>query len=809
MTAKIVSFWKKFMKQDLLFRIAICIEIIILIAMAVSAIITPKHSVEVALDTFNIEETPNITFDNSVLYFEKDPNCTENTITAPLKSQLSLPSGAYNITAQYKSAVSSQQKISNYAVQLKITSHTSDKIYADSLELDDGHSSVTRPMWVPISTDLNSLNITVSYNNKTGSQFELYSIQIEEMQIYRFVRIVAFALLFALFDFFLYIFFNKNSKRNKFISLALILGTIAIISSIPVLMDKLILGHDIKFHIVRIASVAAELKNGQFPVRMMSEMCNGYGYANSLFYCDIFLYFPAILYNMAMPLQTCYSIYAVSVNLVTAAVAYYAFSRIANSRRAGILGAILYTLSTYRLINLHVRAAVGEYTAMVFLPLIILGMYRIYTSDRPKCKDWLPLALGMSGVILCHILSVEMISVFLILFCIVYIPKTLNIRRLLAILKAAGLTLALTAWFIVPFLESYTSMDTAVSDSNIQWIQAKGINLLHLFCNYDHDLMYYDGSSTHGILTVGLSILVGIAIMLLYLYERVKWKDAPDHKQSKAVSPLLCFGILGIAFSLVYFPWSKIQSTLLSLPGSIGDTLARLIGSIQFTWRFLAIATALVVAGTVIALALLKKYNPKIEKIVSAVLLLSVVFSVFSFYLDLTDFKPNLPFKSDSNIDNMTVMGGEYYLSQTNSGALYSAIPQTIEGTAEITAYSNQNGIFVTCKNLGSNTALIDIPVFAYDHYHAYDRATGTELSISESPNNNRIAITLPSNYDGTVQVKYQPPILWRVCEIISGLTVLLLVALAFPQVRRRLRPMLRTITLTLSHPKKEGENRE
>ena len=51
--------------------------------------------------------------------------------------------------------------------------------------------------------------------------------------------------------------------------------------------------------------MAAELSYGQFPVRFTTTTLNGYGYANPLCYCELFLLLPALLYNLWLPLRTC------------------------------------------------------------------------------------------------------------------------------------------------------------------------------------------------------------------------------------------------------------------------------------------------------------------------------------------------------------------------------------------------------------------------------------------------------------------------------------------------------------------------
>ncbi len=52
---------------------------------------------------------------------------------------------------------------------------------------------------------------------------------------------------------------------------------------------------------------------------------------------------PALLYNLWLPLRTCYQIYLFAVTLATCAIAYYSFAKIAASRRLGLLGALLST----------------------------------------------------------------------------------------------------------------------------------------------------------------------------------------------------------------------------------------------------------------------------------------------------------------------------------------------------------------------------------------------------------------------------------------------------------------------------------
>ena len=65
--------------------------------------------------------------------------------------------------------------------------------------------------------------------------------------------------------------------------------------------------------------------------------------------------------------------------------------------------------------------------------------------------------------------------------------------------------------------------------------------------------------------------------------------------------------------------------------------------------------------------------------------------------------------------------------------------------------------------------AAISLPIFNYGNYYAADE-NGQPFTIT-SGENERIVLTIPANYTGTVRVWYQAPGFWRVFEVISALT--------------------------------------
>ena len=124
---------------------------------------------------------------------------------------------------------------------------------------------------------------------------------------------------------------QKRDNRKSVIPIGLFL--IWLISCIGFGQDYIPGGHDILFHLIRIAGLAEGISGG-IPVRIYPLWWNGYGYPLGVFYPDLLLYLPALLYRAGMPLWKSYVCYACSVNALTVALSYISFRKIAEVHRA-------------------------------------------------------------------------------------------------------------------------------------------------------------------------------------------------------------------------------------------------------------------------------------------------------------------------------------------------------------------------------------------------------------------------------------------------------------------------------------------
>ena len=155
---------------------------------------------------------------------------------------------------------------------------------------------------------------------------------------------------------------------------------LAVLASLPLFVDYMIIGADSIFHWMRIEALAQSIAQGNIPARIEALWLYGHGYANSVFYCDTFLTLPALLRLLGFDMNTAHGTYVFAVNLATAVIAYKCFRGCFQDSRIGMIGSMLYTLAPYRIYNIYNRDALGEYTAMTFL--------RSYADDLPLL-EWL------------------------------------------------------------------------------------------------------------------------------------------------------------------------------------------------------------------------------------------------------------------------------------------------------------------------------------------------------------------------------------------------------------------------------------
>ncbi len=691
-----------------------------------------------------------------------------------------LKQGMYEVRVDYESLLYNTEVGGNCedktgTLQILRTKKTEDKLCYNELKFQDGHTHQRTRLWIRNIGGEQDLQLMVNFYGV--GELRVDKILIRELTAWRLMRLLGWLVLFLLVDA-VYIYFFVSRKASNKTAAAILLFAV-FFASLPLMTDSLFWGHDLDFHLNRIIALANGLEAGHLFVPIQTEVLNGYGYASPLFYSQLFLYLPAVLYNLAVPAQVCYQIYAILVNIATCLIAYYSFKGLVRDNKIAAAGALIYLLSAYRITNLYVRAAVGEYTAMAFYPLIVYGFVRVYTTEETKLgiRDYLPIVLGLSGLIESHVLSCELAAMFIAVVCLVNYRKTFVPKRFITLAKAAVLTLCVNMAFILPFIQSI-QMDIRVNDDPVNQIQVQGTYLQQVFSAFQ--VSFGDsriGMNSEMSLSLGISLVMGLVIFAACCSMQNEWRT---RKSSTVKVGVLCtvFTVVCIVLSLRIFPWDSIEN--------FSKLLAKVLCIVQFPWRYLSMATVFAAVVTVIGLYVVKEIkSARTMQFLGGVLCLTAVFTNSLYMAGFTDGIGIERVYGDADVEK-AVSSGEYILSDTIEGNLRWRRVNADPKFVTVSGYAYQGGVTTfDCVNIADTEMAVEIPLMNYDNYYACDMVTGESIGIMNGTDN-RVSLAIPAGFDSSIKVVYRFPLLWKLSYAVSFITVLLTVAAVVLDRRKR-----------------------
>lgn len=562
----------------------------------------------------------------------------------------------------------------------------------------------------------------------------------------------------------------ENSRRRVRIICVMLIG-LAVFTSVPLLSIYILDGDDLMFHLNRIEAIKTSFQEGQFPNRVSSFWNEGYGYASAIFYGEAFLYVPALLRILGFSVQGAYKFYVALVNLATVAVSFYSFRKVFRNDQAALVGCAAYTMAPYRLVNIYMRAAVGEYTAMLFFPLIFCGLMQIYSEDTQDAdykNSHLPLILGFTGIVQCHVISCVIVGAFTGLFCLIFIKRTLCPARLIQMAKAAVWTFLLNIWFLLPFAD-YMHLgyaNSSATSSTLGRMNSHGVflnQMLTLFQEGDapvYTIIEASGKASERNNALGGFVFVAVLYLLYRLYQgRIHSRIAKIGDYS------LTFGVISVFMCTIWFPWNYFQEM---------NGLTRMITmTIQFPWRFLGIACLFFTVTTVCLVCLLQ--DCKDRYLYRMTLVLLGVFFILSADYYMYSYVQKAPmyfYENEAKLDSKYVGQGEYIPDGIPEE--FAEDTELLPGAGlEVIGESCVKGVhIVECRNTSAEDTCIDLPILPYRGYVCRDQETGEELAVDLQSVVGRLRVRVPGGYKGSFHVQYEEPWYWRAAELISALTL-------------------------------------
>lgn len=545
---------------------------------------------------------------------------------------------------------------------------------------------------------------------------------------------------------------RKWLTQEQLVDYSIILG-VALLATSPMMQTYLYNGDDLCYHLARLEGLKDGILDGQIPVNILPDGLKNHGYLNAM-YPYLFLYIGAFLRICRVSLALSYKVLIFLANLGAAVSAYVAVKSMVQSRRSVILAVVLYTLMPYRFTNIFSRGDLGEILALVFWPFVIAGLYHVILGDRRK---WYFLVIGFSGALQSHILSAAFVAVICVITALVYVGRIIRDKRYLEIGKAAGLSMLLNMWYLVPFM-TYYYMEDICKDS-LRWSSyfEQSINLSNLIQSLSlYNKQYF---------SLGLALLgcLGIGVIYLLCEHRSQKEDLEGY-----LLYLLVMGCILAFMTTGYFP----NRTLLA--NSLFENIATMI---QFPWRFLGPACACMMFVGVIGLSRSDILKP-FRNIIFALLIGLNLLVIVSVPTDNNHMPYDNPeaVASKGHESKLAANIGLFYphewrLDGASDERLTSSVISSDMNNITVYDYQKKGTKAVISYSATSDRGYIELPMLSYLGYRAYDE-NGQKVEIRRGDAARiRLAVT-GDGIEHHIYVRYGPVPAFVIANVISALTI-------------------------------------
>ena len=698
------------------------------------------------------------------------------------ENSITLPYGHYFLNCEY--SISSDTDYANYLYILN-DSGNSDGIQNTVNFLHHEKNEWKTEFWIT-EPQLN-INLVVIEQYKDGpSSFLNYaSYEIECTNYITFIKILIMLPVIA-GTFIVYLILSGRIIMTcRKAAYAMIISVVFLITCVPLVGDNLIKGDDTVIHLIRLEGLKAGYLSGQLPVKVEPVINGGYGYAFSTYYGSLFYNIPAIFRLMGFTMQNAYKLFVVLVNLATVIVSYYSFRVIFKRAELALVAAIMYSMSLLRLVDLYQRGAVGEFTALIFLPLIVAGLWKIYAvpvDDKNYSRLWIMPVIGYFGVIESHVLSTEIFGLFTVFACLMLFKKTFRKQTFFVLLKVVLISIVLNIGYLLPFIESYMLEDTYIRSG-----QSNSARLT--FCLAFTDLfkfftkfVEFEGWRNYMVPGLGPTVIPAIILFICTLIKGIK-----KHKKLIIVSAVIT--VITAILSLDIIPYERVLTYLGSEPSGVAviDSIARsvsnMVKNIQFAMRFLTVGTCTYI---VFVTALLDQYDDagsdtvilRVSEII--IVMLTVLQFIWAAKLTMNEMPYMNLYTMTENDKELSCQVGNYeYLPRKADGYFpedflreeghYDATDAVVTGYEK--EYTNISFHAVT----GDEKGEVELPLLYYRGYKAINADTGEKIRLTKSVHA-LLLLELDSNFDGNVRVYYAGKVYWHIAEVVSVITFILIV---------------------------------
>jgi len=226
---------------------------------------------------------------------------------------------------------------------------------------------------------------------------------------------------------------------------------LTIIVSWPLFTAGWYMSHELADPLNRVIAISHEIENGFYYPRWLSLTYSGLGSPFSNFYSPGFYLVAAYLHFFGVPLLISLKILCCTLFLF-GAMGMFLWTRRHYSTSGAILSAILYLFAPYHFVDIYVRGALAEFSALAFLPYLFLGIDLSF-SEHFKFRGILLVIFSSAAILITHNLSLIMIAPFSMLYFIYSAFQTrVSLKTVIQIMAGPLGGIGISAFYWLPVL---------------------------------------------------------------------------------------------------------------------------------------------------------------------------------------------------------------------------------------------------------------------------------------------------------------------------------------------------------------------
>lgn len=355
-------------------------------------------------------------------------------------------------------------------------------------------------------------------------------------------------------------------KKHSTLLLVFLLSLLPIVN---LLTPGLLITHDSLDHVVRVANFYQSLSEGIIIPRWAGNLNWGYGHPVLMFLYPLPSYIMSVFHFLDISYVNSFKLLIAASYSLSGIFMYLWLSRFLN-KYAALLGATLYLFAPYRFVDIYVRGAIGEHVAFMFMPLVLLALYKLFNSNKHQIRDYYLNFIFVSASFALLILSHNAISLLFIPFIIFYIfylfLENKSKQKFLLSFFSLGFGFLFSFFFWFPaFIEGkYTLRDIVAKKEYIdRFVEIK--DLIYGIWNY--------GGTGQFTTQLGLIQIILVIASIFFLITLFKSKDK------------IKFLFLGTIIFLLFSVFLMLKES-----NFIWENITTL-QKLQFPWRLLAITS--------------------------------------------------------------------------------------------------------------------------------------------------------------------------------------------------------------------------